>query len=326
MILNFFLFIIGFVLLVKGADWLVEGSASVAKRLGIPDIIVGLTLIAFGTSLPELVINVIASLNGEGDIAMGNILGSNIANILLILGIATVLIPKNKIPVVSEVISMVRPPGIHTSVRRVHIPYSALAAIILFLLSRDKIISLYDGLILIVFFALFLVCLFFLSREKEPMAEVATKDNRPLVTSMIIGGLFALYFGGKWVVNGAVAAAQWLGISEALIALTVVAIGTSLPELATSVVAARKRKYNILVGNIIGSNIFNIFWVLGLSSVIRPFRIQFDPTPDIAVIVFATALLMFLGAVYKKHPLPRWGGWMFLAGYGAYLTYVILRG
>ena len=166
MVLSFFLFIIGFVLLVKGADWLVEGSVSMAKRLGISDLIVGLTLVAFGTSLTELIVNVIASFNGEGDIAMGNILGSNIANILLILGIATVIIPKTTIPLVSEIVSMVAPPGIHPSVRRVYIPYSGLAAIILFILLQDKTLSFYDGLILISFFIPSCLHLFSIPRER----------------------------------------------------------------------------------------------------------------------------------------------------------------
>jgi cation:H+ antiporter len=267
--IEYILFVIGIFLLLKGADYLVEGSSSLAKKFGIPTLVIGLTIVAFGTSMPELIVNIIAAVKGSGDIALGNILGSNIANILLILGI-TAAIASIKVQ--------------HSTTWK-EIPFSLLAAIVILVFSSvlaldglavNSILR-SEGIILLLFFGIFLYYVFELtmknkSKMKDDKLEIKTLSSFKIFL-YILAGLVALYFGGTWTVDGAVAIARLFGMSEYFISLTIVAIGTSLPELITSIIAARKHDVDLAVGNIVGSNIFNIFWILGITSLIHPISI-----------------------------------------------------
>ena len=317
--LVFVLFVVGFIILIKGADLLVDGAISIAGRLGISNIVIGLTVVAFGTSLPELLVNLVASFSGSTDIAIGNILGSNIANILLILGVSSVIYP----------LSVKR----NTTFKE--IPFSLLAAIVLAVLANDilidsfniAILSRSDGLTLFCFFAIFLYYVFTISKEEED------DDNEIKIISwtksivFILLGLIGLTFGGKWIVDGAVSIASQIGVSESLIGLTVVAIGTSLPELATSAVAAYKKNTDIAIGNVVGSNIFNVFWILGISSIIKPLPFNEQSNSDILMVIVSSALLfVFLSFGKKKHILHKMHGVLFLLIYVAYTAYLVYRG
>lgn len=320
MILTYILFFIGFALLIKGADLLVDGASSLAKRLGISALVIGLTIVAFGTSTPELIVNILASINGNTDIAIGNILGSNIANILLILGISAVIYPL----------------AVKKGTVWKEIPLAFLAVIVLAFMANDawidnspfSALTRIDGFILISFFIIFLYYVFGISKAESADTVGTTPRAYSLWRSslMIGGGLLGLVIGGKWIVDGAVAFATGLGVSEALIGLTVVAVGTSLPELATSAVAAYKKDADIAVGNIVGSNIFNIFWILGVSAIIRP--LSFSPmlASDVFVTVLATLLLFIFLFVGKRHILERWQGVCFITLYAGYVAYLVFRG
>jgi cation:H+ antiporter len=321
--MTYVLFFIGFILLIKGADLLVSGASTLASRLGVSALIIGLTIVAFGTSAPELVVNVLASLNGNTDIAIGNILGSNIANILLILGLSAVVYPL----------------VVDRSIWYRDIPFAVLAVIVLLIVASDTIIdgstsavvSRADGLILISFFAIFLYYIFASARAKSATTETTTPTVEPsqstlISLGMIILGLAGLVVGGKWIVDGAVTFATTLGVSEALIGLTIVAVGTSLPELATSIVAAYKKQVDIAVGNIVGSNIFNIFWILGISAVISPLPFSVALEFDLLVTLLVTLLLFFILFVGQRGTVERWKGGLFVAVYVGYVIYLIIRG
>lgn len=317
-ILTYVLFIFGFAILIKGADWLVDGASSVAKKFGISAIVIGLTIVAFGTSAPELIVNIFASIQGNTDIAIGNILGSNICNILLILGISAIIYPL----------------AVKKNTTWKEIPLALLAVITIALMANDALfdglgfsaITRIDGLILIGFFAIFLYYTHGISKGGET-EEQGVKEHK-LSTSilMIIGGLVCLTVGGKWIVDGAVSIATSLGISQALIGLTIVAVGTSLPELATSAVAAYKKQADIAVGNIVGSNIFNIFWILGLSAVIKPLPFTSTLNFDIIMTILATLLLFLAMFIGKKRILERWQGASFIAIYIIYVIILVIRG
>lgn len=305
----------GFILLIKGADLLVDGSSSVAKRFGISDLIIGLTIVAFGTSAPELVVNIVSASQGSSDIAIGNILGSNIANILLILGITAI----------------VAPIAVKRSTIWREIPFGLLAVLVLGVMANDvlidglqsSVISKSDGIVLLGFFAIFLYYIF--GSAKKNIQEHGDDDNQTksygVAKSVLLigGGLFGLVLGGKWVVDSAVTLATLWGLSEAVIGLTVVAIGTSLPELATSIVAATKGKADIAIGNVVGSNIFNVFWILGVSSLITPLPFNVNSNIDIFVNIIAASLLFVWMFVGKKRRIDRWQGVVFVLLYVAYL-------
>lgn len=317
MVLTYLLFVLGFVVLIKGADLLVDGAAALARRLRIPDMAIGLTVVAFGTSLPELFVNIIASVEGNPDIAIGNILGSTIANILLILGIASVIYP----------LSVQR-----TTIWR-EIPFSVLAIIVLALMANDividgaaaNILTRSDGLTLLCFFAMFLYYIVTIVRSGAKSGEeVADTSLGPLrAVIYIFAGLAGLAFGGQWIVNGAIAVGTALGISQKIIGLTVIAVGTSLPELAASAMAAYKRNADIAVGNVVGSNIFNIFWILGASSIISPLPFTASANIDIGVAAAASLLLFFLVFVNREHVLRRPAGVVFLLLYACYVTWTV---
>jgi len=317
--LAYLLLLVGFVILIKGADLLVEGASSGAKRLGIPPIVIGLTIVAFGTSMPELIVNIFASTRGNTDIAIGNILGSNIANILLILGISATIYPL----------------AVKRSTTWKEIPLSLLAAVLVAFMANDAIIdggtfsalTRIDGLVLLSFFIIFLYYIYGLSQSAlvENAEAGIHKRTLPIALLMTFSGLICLTLGGKWVVDSAIAIAKTLGISESLIGLTIVAIGTSLPELATSAVAAYKKNADIAVGNIVGSNIFNIFWILGISATITPLPFAPILLRDIFMTILASLLLFIFMFIGKKHLLERWQGVGFILIYLAYIALLVTQ-
>ena len=314
---TYILFAIGLVFLIKGADFLVDGAASVARSLNVSDLVIGLTVVAFGTSTPELFVNIIASFKGNTDIAIGNVLGSNIANIFLILGVSSVIYPLSvtKGTVWKE------------------IPFSLLAAIVLLFMANDQILddadasalTRIDGLIFFCFFMIFIYYTFSIAARVDGMEQhaPARQYGRLRSSVYIIAGLAGLIIGGKWIVDGAIVLATKLGMSESLIGLTIVAVGTSLPELATSAVAAYKKNPEIAVGNVVGSNIFNIFFVLGISATIRPLPFQTKNNVDIAAVIVSSLMLFFFMFTGKKRSLDRWEGMVCLMLYLGYVIFLI---
>ena len=319
-LMTFIAMIAGFVLLIKGADFLVEGASSVARRLRVSDLVIGLTVVAFGTSTPELFVNIFASIQGSTEIAIGNVVGSNIANILLILGVSAIIYP----------LSVTR-----GTVWK-EIPFSLLAAVVLGIVANDRMIdhasasaiTRIDGLMLLCFFGIFLYYSASIAKETENATSRALTEKTGIVKSglMIATGLAGLTLGGKWIVDGAVKLAAAFGMSQSLIGLTIVAVGTSLPEFATSAVAAYKKNTDIAVGNVVGSNIFNIFFVLGMSSVIRPLPFQASLNRDVGMTVFSSMLLFLFMFTGKKRSLDRWEGMFFLVFYGAYIFVLAASG
>ena len=317
MILTLILFVGGFALLIKGADFLVDGAASVAKKFNIPNIAIGLTIVAFGTSAPEFAVNVFSSLSGKTDIAIGNIIGSNIANIFLILGIAAVIYPLTV--------------GRGTAWKE--IPMSLLAATLLGFMANDilidggvkNVITRIDGLVLLSFFIIFIYYIYGIAKSGNGLPTEEAKEM-PMRRSaiFIISGLVALVVGGKWIVDGAVAIAGFWGIRESIIGLTGVAVGTSLPELATSAVEAYRKHTDIAIGNVVGSNIFNVFWIMGISSIINPLPLQQGGNYDIFVMALASILLFTFLFIGKKHIIEKWQGVLFIGIYIAYIASLFL--
>jgi cation:H+ antiporter len=314
--ITYILFVVGFVLLIKGADLLVDGSSSIAKKRNISDLVIGLTIVAFGTSAPELFVNISASLDGNADIAIGNILGSNIANIFLILGIS----------------ALVRKLTVQSSTIWKEIPFSLLAVVVVGFMANDVLIdgqansflSRIDGLILICFFIIFMYYIVEISKKSNTQNDESIKTMSTLKSTIyIVLGLVGLVIGGQWIVDGATEIATGLGVSQSLIGLTVVAIGTSLPEMATSVVAAYKGKSDIAIGNVVGSNIFNIFWILGLSAFIKPLPFKLSSNVDILMATLASLFLFLFLFIGEKHKLQKWQGVMFILIYVAYLSYLV---
>ncbi|MCD8080535.1 MAG: calcium/sodium antiporter [Bacteroides sp.] len=315
--MNLLLLLGGLALILVGANGLTDGAASLAGRLRIPPIVIGLTIVAFGTSAPELTVSVSSALKGSSDLAVGNIVGSNLFNTLVIVGCTALFAP--------IVISR--------NTLRKEIPLSILSAVILLIITNDmllngapdNIISRTDGLILLCFFAIFLGYTFAIAGgniESEQGEEVKTL---PLWRSLlyIVAGLVGLVLGGQWFVDGASGIARALGVSESVIGLTLVAGGTSLPELATSVVAAIKKNPEIAIGNAIGSNLFNIFLVLGCSATITPLPIQGINNFDMLSLVGASVLLWVFGVFFAKRTITRVEGAILVVGYVAYITYLI---
>ncbi len=309
--------LVGFFALTKGADWVVEGASGLAKRLRVSDLLIGLTIVAFGTSLPELVVNIFSSSKGAGDISIGNVVGSNLFNTAVVIGFST-LISKAKIEVQSSTI-------------RKEIPLSFLAIVVLFVLGNDKLfggneflLSRNDGVILLLFFTIFMSYILDMAIKDREFLQYEVPKEASLLKEigMLLIGLVLLSFGGDWTVNGAVKLATLLGVSQKLIGLTIVAAGTSLPELATSLVAAKKGKNDIAVGNVVGSNIFNIFFILGISFVIKPYNFEPLLNVDLLVLTFIT-IILFTGSLDKK--VTKREGILLLLTYLVYLIYIILR-
>ena len=318
--LTYFLFLLGFVLLIKGADFLVDGASEIARRFNISDLVIGLTVVAFGTSTPELFVNIVASARGNTDIAIGNVLGSNISNVFLILGISAIIYPLS----------------VSKGTVWKEIPFSLLAVITLGLMANDQVIdgdsssllTRIDGLVLLAFFTIFLYYSFSIAKAIEGLDEHVPAKATSFVKSilLVIAGLIGLTLGGKWIVDGAVTLAKSFGMSESLVGLTIVAVGTSLPELATSAMAAYKKNVDIAVGNVVGSNIFNIFFVLGISATIKPLPFQTKSNLDIAVVTVSSLLLFLFMFTGKKRSLDRWEGIVSLFLYGGYIAFLIIKG
>ncbi|MFZ7112690.1 MAG: calcium/sodium antiporter [Desulfatiglandales bacterium] len=317
--LSYVLFGVGFVFLIKGADFLVDGASSIARRMNVSDLVIGLTVVAFGTSTPELFVNIVASLKGSADIAIGNILGSNISNIFLILGVS----------------SLIHPLTVGKGTVWKEIPLSLMAAILLGLMANDRWIdkatvsalTRVDGLVFIAFFVVFLYYSFSIAKRVEGMEEhIPPGHGWRKSLLLVVIGLAGLGLGGKWIVDGAIHMALSLGMSESLVGLTIVAVGTSLPELATSAVAAYRKNVEIAVGNVVGSNIFNIFFVLGISSTIKPLPFHPKSNIDIGVVILASLFLftsMFTGG---RRRMDRWEGALFVLFYMLYIVFLIRQG
>lgn len=307
-------FILGLVLIIGGANYLTEGSSALAKKWGMSDLVIGLTIVGFGTSAPELAISILSAAQGNTGLAIGNVVGSNIFNVCLIIGI----------------VAMISPIRVSTSVLKTDIPFVILSSCVLLAWGcapliepgQSAVVSRSSGIILLLFFAIFMRYTFAtVGKSDSGEADVSTVAKMPgwKMTVFIIGGLAALIYGGDKFVDGATGIAHGLGMGDTLIGLTVVAIGTSLPELATSIVAALKGKADMAVGNVIGSNIFNVFLVLGITAVIEPVPFGSIGMFDMIVLLVACILFWVFGEVYKKRTITRIEGALLFAMYVGYL-------
>ncbi|MBQ8727935.1 MAG: calcium/sodium antiporter [Oscillospiraceae bacterium] len=304
-LIQILLLALGFTMLIKGADWFVDGASGIATKFGIPQLVIGLTIVAMGTSAPEAAVSISAAIGGSADITIGNIVGSNILNIFIILGISAVI---TTLAVASSTI-------------KYETPFMILITILLLVLGLDKTIGLIDGIILIAAFITYLTYLFIMAKknkEEQPEARPMAIWKAILLT---IIGLALIILGSNVTVDAATAIAQAFGVSERFIGLTIVALGTSLPELFTSVSAARKHNADIAIGNIVGSNIFNILFVVGLSSVIIPVPFASNFIFDTIVAIVAAALLLV--CCLKTKSLKRWAGILMLICYVAYFIMIL---
>lgn len=316
MVLSFGLLIVGFVVLILGADWLVSGASGLAKRLNVPDLVIGLTVVAFGTSAPELMVNLMAAFNNESEIALTNILGSNTINTFIILGISALIYPIKS----------------QKSSRKYEIPWSVFAGLIILVMGTecfglcggDAIISRLDGVVLLLIFSLFMYYTLKMAKNNTENQEEGFLPMKIWKAVLLIAvGLVALVVGGKVIVINAVSIAQAFGVSQAVIGVTVVALGTSLPELATSAIAAFKKNPDLAIGNVIGSNIFNVFFVLGISAVIRPLPSYSNLWIDASLAALGSLLLLLFVSTNRHKELKRWQGAFFLACYGVYLIWLL---
>ncbi|HOT01974.1 MAG TPA: calcium/sodium antiporter [Acidobacteriota bacterium] len=310
------LFILGVALLGVGGELLVRGASGLARCLGIPSLIVGLTVVAFGTSAPEAAVSLFASLAGQADIALGNVVGSNILNVLLILGVSAAIVPLL----------------VNRQLLRFDVPVMTGVSVLVWVLALNGTIGRWEGFLLLALLAAYTVVLVILSRRARAAAAAANEApaaaSQPvwLLAVFVVGGLILLVLGSRWFVDGAVAFARLIGVSELVIGLTIVALGTSLPEVASSVIAAIRHERDIAVGNIIGSNIFNLLFVLGLAATVSPAGVTVAPAAarfDIPVMVVVA--LVCLPIFFTGRELSRWEGWLFLGYYAAYTTYLVLH-
>lgn len=319
MILNILLLIGGLVLILVGANCLTDGASSVAKKWGVSDLVIGLTIVAFGTSAPELAISSLSAIDGSAELAIGNVVGSNIFNILAIIGC----------------VALVMPIKIEKSIMSNEIPLVILSAVAILFCANDiflngsstNLLSRGDGLILLLFFAIFLRYTF--SIAKNGNSEDSTEEVKTMsgikASLFILGGLAGLIFGGQFFVDGASGIASSLGVSESVIGLTIVAAGTSLPELATSLTAAIKKNPGIAIGNVIGSNIFNAFFILGCASSITPLPMGGINNIDLLTMVGASVLFFIFGWLFKQRTITRIEGAVMVACYIAYTTFLVMQ-
>lgn len=316
--MKYVILLIGFILLIKSADYFVVGASSTAKALNIPTIIIGLTIVAFGTSAPEAAVSISAAMKGQNDIAIANVVGSNIFNILFVLGISAIIAPVKvqKTTIIKE------------------FPFALLASLVLLILSHDikfqgyneNALTRSDGLMLFALFSIFMYYLLEMALSSKEEMDVEQGSSRdPIAKSILlsIGGIIGIIIGGNLVVDSATNIAIDLGMSENLVGLTIVSIGTSLPELVTSVVAARKGESDIAMGNIIGSNIFNILFVLGASSIIHTIHVQPIVFVDMIIMLIVTGIT-YVFAISKKQ-VNRFEGIILTATYIAYMIFIIIR-
>ncbi|MCI0751556.1 MAG: calcium/sodium antiporter [Flammeovirgaceae bacterium] len=322
MLWTIILLLAGFAILIKGADFLVNGASSVAKKFNISNLAIGLTVVAFGTSTPELVVSVLAATDGKNDAAFGNVIGSNNFNLLFILGIA----------------GLIYPLVVQRNTVKYEVPLSLLAALVLYLLVNDHalwgadvaegtagIMSRLDSFILLGFFTLFM---FYIYRTMKTASDYGDQDEIKIyktwvAVGLVTAGLAMLIGGGKLVVDSAVEIAHHFGLSEKLIGLTILAAGTSLPELATSAVAAYRKQTDIAIGNVVGSNIFNIFFILGITGLIDPIHYSEAMNFDLQVLGGATILLMIFMFTINQRKLDRWEAAIMLVLYVTYTGYLI---
>lgn len=317
-LITFLLFLLGFVLLLGGAELLVRGASQIAVAAGISPLVVGLTVVAYGTSAPELAVSVQSAFAGNADLAVGNVVGSNISNILLVLGIAATLAP---LAVARQLV-------------RTSLPVMILVSVLMLVFGIDGTINRWEGLALFAGALAFTWISIQTSRRATRIAADETKDQAAPRTSvlrmilnlgLVVAGLGLLVLGAGWLVDGAVELAQWFGINELVIGLTIVAVGTSLPEIATSIVAAARGQRDIAVGNAVGSNIFNVLLVIGLSSAVAPEGIKVAETAvrfDMPVMI--AVAIACLPVFFSGYVIDRWEGLVFVAYYASYATYLYL--
>ncbi len=327
--LDILLLIVGLILILIGANYLIDGASAVAKRWGLSEFVIGMTIVGIGTSAPEMVVSFISAIKGNADIAVGNIVGSNIFNILMILGVSAIIYPLS----------------LTGNNLKKDIPFCLLAVItlifatsdILFDGAADNILSRTDGLFLLSLYAVFMAYTIFSAKSGSPSElesgatvgeNVETEKNvkvKPLWLSaiMIVGGLAGLVFGGEMFVKSATAIAKMLNVSDAVIAVTILAGGSSLPELASCVVAAYKKNAELALGNVIGSNVANIFMILGGSAVIHPLKMDNITSVDLGVLLISTLLLFVTAFTFKKRQLDRYEGFIFIAIYIGYVIWLI---
>lgn len=324
---NVLLLLVGFVLLVKGADFFVEGSASVARKLKIPSIIVGLTIVAMGTSLPELAVSLSAALEGANEIAVSNVVGSNIFNLIVVLGVCAVISPI----------------AVDKSVMKREMPFmigiTALLAVMIgdYFIPWTKVsktgeivgsISRFDGIVLLILFVIFMAFTVKTALKSRKNATESNEENKKEISLLlsivyIAGGICAIKFGGDFVVDSASFIATKLGMSQTLVGLTIVAVGTSLPELVTSIVAAKKGETSLAIGNVVGSNIFNILLILGVSATICPISVTMEALIDIVVVLVVSIVVFIFGR--SKEKISRAEGAIMVLIYVIYMVYAIIR-
>lgn len=318
MVLTFALLVAGFVVLIKGADLLVGGASSIAKSYGVSNLAIGLTVVACGTSAPELLVSLLSAISGRSDASFGNVVGSNNFNLLMILGLSGVIAPL----------------VVQRNTVRYEIPLSLFAAIILFFMVNDSLLggedevnhlSRTDSLILLGLFGIFLYYIYRTMRDGADMeeGEAISMYSKPKAVAYIVVGLVMLIGGGKLVVDNAVTIAEAYGLSERLIGLTILAVGTSLPELATSLVAAYKKNTDIAIGNVVGSNIFNILLILGLTGTLQPIPYNTALNFDMQVLMGGTVLLIIFMFTLHTRKLDRWEAFLMLCAYIVYTVYLV---
>lgn len=309
-LLQLLLLVAGFVMLIKGADWFVDGASKLADKFGIPQLVIGLTIVAMGTSMPEAAVSISAAAKGSAEITIGNVLGSNILNILIILGVT----------------SVIRAISVQKSTIRYEMPFVIFVSVLLALLGLfDGTVSRLEGVILWIFMIVYLLYLLHMAKKGQPLEDdvpkLSEKDTPVKLVLLILIGIAMIVLGSDITVDAATAIARIFGMSERFIGLTIVALGTSLPELVTSVTAAIKGKSDIAVGNIVGSNIFNILFVVGTTALITPVAYSYSFTVD-SVVAIASAVLLLICVIPKKK-LTRPAGILMLAAYAAYFVYLI---
>ncbi len=317
MVIPIILLLVGFIVLIKGADFLVNGSSSIAKKFNISNLAIGLTVVALGTSMPELIVSVISAINGKSDASFGNIIGSNNFNLLFILGVSGLICPL----------------AVQRNTIKYEVPISLAAALLLLLLVNDQwfvdnghqVLTRWKSLILLIGFGLFLLYVYrSMSRTTDVDEGLRIKIYSTWISiGLLLVGIAMLIGGGKLVVDNAIAIAQQVGLSERLIGLTILAAGTSLPELATSAVAAYRKNADIAIGNVVGSNIFNVLFILGATGMIHPIGYNIQLNFDVYVMIVSTIVLMIFMFTMRRRQLDRWEAFMLLCGYVVYTIFLI---
>ena len=316
MFLSIFLIIIGFILLIVGADLLVDGASGIAKKFHIPEIIIGLTIVSIGTSMPELFVSITSAIDGYSDMALGNVIGSNLSNLLMILGLS----------------AMIKPVFFQKETRKYEIPMSLIFTIAFIIFCNTSgTISRMESIILLILFGVFISYTIYMGKKESQneLIEIQTEDLKKKSTLsnivLIILGILGLKIGGDLAVNNAVNVAQYFNLSEKIISLTILAIGTSLPELVTSVTAAIKGNSDIAIGNIIGSNIFNMLLIIGVSSLIKPITFNYSYNMDLTILLLSTIVLALFPIIPPKDKMSRANGLIYTLMYIAYLGILFVQ-